>query len=169
MQTAILVAPKAGAQTVMAAIYSRFVGGRPERPTDVKFEHGEICEPLTAPAVAEMDVARVAFIRHPLVRFASLWRNKVRDRTSGIPSCLYGASPAELMIYIRNHPDENGHWIRQSTLLGGVEAEVLRIEAFADWWGEPVEIRNRTRGDIACDARGVLEHYAEDLALWERA
>ncbi len=114
-------------------------------------------------------------VRHPLDRFLSLWRNKCRDYGSG--AGVEGMTMDELwQRIITGQPD--GHWQRQVELLGKYrnEVELVRLEDLPAWWYEnmlaefPHENRSAPYDKIDPELRHkVLEHYAEDLKLYDIA
>lgn len=118
---------------------------------------------------------KIFIVRHPLDRFLSLWRNKCRDHGSGVG--VEGFTQEELWHRIQNGtPDE--HWIRQIEMLGKYrkEAELVRLEDLPGWWWKNMqaEFAHENKSDnydeISDELRAqVLEHYAEDLRLYDAA
>jgi hypothetical protein len=118
---------------------------------------------------------RVFIVRHPLDRFLSLWRNKARDHGKGV--AVEGFTMQQLFDRIKTGtPDE--HWIRQVDLLGKFRkgTELVRLENLAAWWWDNMQAEfphlNKTDNydEIAPDLRDqVLEHYAEDVKLYDVA
>lgn len=118
---------------------------------------------------------KVFVVRHPLDRFLSLWRNKCRDRGSGV--AVEGFTMRQLFERIVTGPEDE-HWTRQVDMLGKYrkEAELIRLEALPEWWWQnmqaelPHENRTAPYDEIDDDLRDmVLDYYAEDVALYELA
>lgn len=58
------------------------------------------------------DAPKHLAVRHPVERFASLWRDKCRDGDDNIP-WMQGWAPDKLLNHIRAFPLGNGHWVPQ--------------------------------------------------------
>ena len=122
----------------------------------------------------------VFIVRHPLDRFKSLWRFRCvpgGDMVHGTGRDLHGMTPAQFWRYIRKAPADN-HWVSQTKLLEGREATLVRLDDLEKWWdlGTPSKVPllryNETTGDCPTDAKleaAILEHYADDVKLFEEA
>lgn len=119
-------------------------------------------------------------VRHPLDRFESLWRSKCRDghgTIGGHP--VRGLTPEELFAYIQEHPEDDPHWRRQTSLLGNVEGPqpiLLPVDHFAEHFLSKTGIemwqQNPTHGECPMTLElmtDVMEHYEADLFLYERS
>ncbi len=106
-------------------------------------------------------------VRDPVNRFASLWRNKCRD-IDDIPD-IFGKSPHELMDYIEEYPHGNSHWFRQSGYLTSTTQCIAydRLFSFLGWTYKSRNATKPSAEDMPADR--ILDHYADDLALWEGA
>ena len=104
-------------------------------------------------------------VRHPINRFTSLWGNKCRDRR-GFPRELWGMTPDELMDYIETHEDR--HWRRQSNYATKNTTPIHHDELLQKIG--VTSVLNATRiGNEDVPIRRILDHYADDLRLWEDA
>lgn len=114
-------------------------------------------------------------VRNPLDRFISLWRGKCRDKDNIKDRRVYGMEPNQLMDHIEAG-NRDVHWAFQITLLDGLDANLIRLENLNNWftdceYGELPKF-NTTDGDVEIDdglKKRILTHYADDLALYERA
>jgi len=114
---------------------------------------------------------RVFVVRHPVERFKSLWRNKCRDGEQANLG-IAGMTPEQLFEHIQTARD-NYHWTPQVDLLGGVEAEVVRLEGINDWWAENMGGEfprlHSTEGDVDISPElleKIRTRYQADLRLW---
>jgi hypothetical protein len=165
---ALLVMPKCGANTVWAAI-ARRLGYDITIPARIH-EAVPGCRFVMTTTVRERtDIMRYCITRDPVDRIASLWKNKCRDRTNGIPKELYGATPDQLLKHIARARFANHHWMPQATIEAGIADKLIPIECFAQWWDDPIEKWNVTSGDVEVDSTKVLALYADDAALHRRS
>lgn len=152
----ICAAPKAGSTAV------RSVVGRPA------FQE----QRRSAAEIPDDGRPRFLGIREPVARFYSLWRDKCRDRGTGIPDELHEATPDALMDYIEAHPGENHHWARQTDYMApGVQ--LVPFEKLLETVGFPVPER-RNQYHLARDTdppmpvERILAHYADDAEAHKR-
>jgi hypothetical protein len=165
---AVLVMPKCGAQTVYSAIAKR-LGVDLRRPAFIAQEISG-CEFVWAQQLEQrFDLERICITRDPVDRFKSLWKNKCRDGTTGIPSELYGVSPDELLDAIVTMPYGNPHWSPQADWEYGLSHQLVPIDQFHNWWGDDIEIWNETKGDVLVDEDRIRNIYRGDVLLHARA
>ena len=140
------------------------------------FQIIEDCEHLRK--VAQPCTPKARFIvRHPLDRFESLWRSKCRDHHGSIGGHpIRDMSPDELFAYIQEHDDP--HWRSQAPYVMTLDAEptLVPVEYFAQQFrldtGFEAWHQNPTTGDCPMSIElmhDVLEHYANDVLVYERA
>jgi len=106
-------------------------------------------------------------VRHPVKRFKSAWQNKCRDKM-GPPVEVYGMTPDEFMDYIETHEDR--HWRKQSENLTD-NTEPVPMARLLTMIGATMRI-NRTdqlEDDPDMPTDRILDFYADDLQLWDRA
>ena len=130
---------------------------------------------LSARQVKRMSGERLLAVRDPVDRFRSLWkhvnREAMADRRHGFiwEHRLHGSTPDELMAFVESHPDENRHWVRQSSYL--VEDVILvRFDRILAQLGLPEKHLNGI--DAECPPMPVdriLSHYSVDKALADRS
>lgn len=114
-------------------------------------------------------------IRNPLDRFASLWKNKCRDKDNIKDTEIYGMSPNQLMTHIENgHKDI--HWTPQSAMIADANVKLIPLDMLGFWWrhnglGE-LGVFNSTEGEVEIDNElktRILTFYADDVILHNKA
>lgn len=139
--------------------------------------HGRECW-----SIIPEDYERVAIVRHPVDRFASLYANVQQRKRSdqNFYKQLEGKSPWDFfdrLLELSNDLLYDFHFQPQALCLGPHVDTAIRLESFAEWVNscmpdvrrpkqvnesKPVEIDDKT-------AARVLNRYRDDLALWEGA
>ncbi len=122
---------------------------------------------------------RVAIVRDPVERFASLWRCQIRDKITGILGDLNFSvirTPEDLIQAVHNHPLGNVHWSHQHLFLKNAH-EIVRFEDFPAWWvnhfgeeGPVLQHVNTTQGQtdiVEATASRVRNHYEQDQRIYD--
>lgn len=166
----LCVPPKCGGSSVMASLMSHY---------DVKALVDVPDITLIPPCSVSTPVMQV--VRHPVARFASLWRNKCRDkgRLLGHQEALWGLTPAELLTYVKTH--HNRHWEAQATVrreLATDDVTLVPLYALSAWWRDntpypALERLNLTAGSMYNIDKGLADsiawHYRDDVELYEES
>ena len=136
---------KAGSQTLLKAILKHY------RITDPGFgrRRAEIHYrfPWMASEIPPPHYRAVQFVRGPVQRFKSLWKDKVRGHGQGIPSHLWDSSPDELLDNVEKHLYENVHWCPQFVVQPYAD-DIVQLESFNRYCPVEVEPGNTTEGDV---------------------
>lgn len=117
------------------------------------------------------DTPKYLGLRHPVSRFASLWRDKcpLTKRTS--TPLVHGLSPDGLLDYIKEHPERDQHWATQCSYVipGVILIDYARLLTELDL--PPRRVVNATNRDVAdppMPEDAILEFYAADFVLWQQ-
>jgi len=113
------------------------------------------------------DCLRCFFVRDPLERFISLYRNKSEGGYGNL-NLIKGKSPEELISFIESNKVWNQHWGLQSEILGDVEAILLPLELMTPLLG--AEKYNTSTGEVVM-SRSIINriyaHYDADKKLYQ--
>lgn len=107
-------------------------------------------------------------VRHPVERFASLWRSKARDR-NGSPYLAHGMTPDELMDHIETVNDSDWHWrpqIRYMTKNAQPVHPSGLLALFSDQ--ERINTTSERDSDPRMPVDRIMDFYSEDYELWRR-
>jgi len=172
--TAIGVAPKCGARSLLVNVQEHFEPGLITHRRVWFHDRLKTAGDLTA-------TRRIMVVRHPTARFASLYKHKVllgagladSKIRRYLDSC---STPEELWELSLQH--KNIHWCTQVEIEAGLSTELVLTEDLSELWATlPPEfemvIHHRTDSadvNISTElANKILERYAGDLELYERA
>lgn len=127
-----------------------------------------------------------AFIRDPIDRIASVWRNKIRDRADRrFFDCARGIRADmtldEFVAFLPGRLTKNPHWLPQSRFLRGADgnmvvqtiAPIHAVDTVLSDLGLPVPAprinASKPGEEMSPTSRSLLEQlYKDDVALWER-
>lgn len=166
----ILVMPKCGALTVYGAIEKKLTGKIPSNPARIAEDNPNDCSFVWQQEfLKRVDIEKICVTRDPVDRFKSLWKNKCRDKTNGVPEELWGITPTRLYEHIKKDIYSNPHWSPQCDWEGGIADSLVPIERFEQWWGEEVKHWNATLGPVDVDDDAIRDLYAGDFILHQRA
>lgn len=121
--------------------------------------------PKTKEEAAEFQGRKIMAFRDPVARFASLWRDKIRDGRglNGIPR---GASPDMMLDYIIENPVENPHWVAQ-TWWEVPGCEFIDYRELPEILGYTTHY-NRTEGQEEMPVARIISHYQTDVEIWRK-
>lgn len=115
-------------------------------------------------------VRRVLAVRHPVERFASLWRDINAGRSPAF-AALAGVTPDELAAIVEAYTWRDPHFEPQSGwYVAGTE--LFEFSRLLELLGLPREHRRRTpryASDPPMPSDRILALYQKDLELWQRA
>ena len=173
---AIAAPPKCGSRSVLLAIVNHFYPGEtyqtatPSKYKE-KYEHYRYMDK----SQIKPDWHKLAIVRDPIERFASLWAHHCRDDIPGIPHHLRGkASMDDLLRYIERCPNENPHWTPQTQIIGTHERiRYCRLRNMAKCWAKllpdvPLSHVNKTASPVLVPDHiqaGLRTIYAQDFLL----
>lgn len=171
-ELSICAPPKCGSRALLYALVNHFYGPvdyQEVRPSEWcgQLEHFSF---MTSPRNGE----KVAFVRHPLDRFKSLYAHHCRDGYPGVPHEYRGGSVERLIKLISIRPNADPHWATQKSVIGDLAGVNLVSISYAAIW-----LKNRTGIDMAVvnktaagaidinedQEQRILAHYAEDMEL----
>lgn len=115
------------------------------------------------------DLPRLLAVRDPVERFASLWRNKCRDKLTefGI-AAVHGMSPLQLLDHVARYPFGDLHWFPLAAYHApGVQC--LPVGRLLDQLGIKAgwNATQARETDPPMPVEAIRDLYAADVKLWE--
>lgn len=117
------------------------------------------------------DTPKYLGLRHPVSRFASLWRDKCPTNKRTSTPLVHGLTPVGLLDYIKEYPERDQHWATQCSYVipGAILIDYARLLIELNL--PPRKVVNatvRSQTDPAMPEDAILEFYAADFVLWQQ-
>ena len=177
---AVAAPPKCGSRSVLITIVKYFYPGSVDenvRPSEYK-KKTQFYRYVKSPSFCG-NWQKMAIIRNPIDRFASLWSHHCRDGIPGIPLHLRNnATQYELLDFIRSNLGADPHWACQSDIIGKhSDITFCRLDQASKCWDRmtpdtvpALDHVNQTasKATISDEIKNQLKQiYSEDFLLWE--